>query len=61
MHASICDDCWINLVGALLLLFGFVFSVLSVFSWKTKHSFILIENHPHFQNNRKFPHTDRNV
>lgn len=31
MHASICDDCWINLVGVLLLLFGFVFSVLSVF------------------------------
>lgn len=30
-------------------------------SWKTKHSFILIENHPHFQNKRKFPHTDRNV
>lgn len=76
IRASICDDCWWNLSagggGGVVLLFVsfcFLFMYCLVFivglplSWKTKHSFILIKNHPTFKRTERnnCPHTDRNV
>lgn len=76
IRASICDDCWWNLSGGgggalffCLFLFVSFFMYCLVFivglplSWKTKHSFILIKNHPTLKRTERnnCPHTDRNV